>query len=324
MKINKKMFWVLAGAMGVLAMMGLVLAWKVVPDMDVGDGLFFLKRQTLWALLGVAAAVLSTLVSWRWWMKAAPWIAAGWAVAFVASAACPLVDGWHRYLVLGPVKLDTWTLSWPVGALALAWLQNKLPISTRMLLGSIVVSAALCLTGSILSNANRVARVHAFFTGRDLPCAATAEAVTLNAEQSQLRTALCGAKWVGASDAAVGWKIRYPHTSGVASASAVRFGKVFPFGALALFGVVAVGLAALGRRMADPSKRLYLLVYGMTLVVPAALSVCECARLVPLLRFCVPLVSFGGAACLSAGWGLGVVFAALREEKMQETYCGKR
>src|SRR5687767_7696186 len=70
------------------------------------DALYFLKRQVLWALLGLGLMVLAIYVPYRWWRTFSPII----MLVSVGLLAAVLVPGWGttqygatRWLSIGPL-----------------------------------------------------------------------------------------------------------------------------------------------------------------------------------------------------------------------------
>jgi len=99
-------------------------------------------------------------------LSAAPWVFIAWLVAYFASCLYPPVDGFCRYLPLGPVKIDTWLTAVPACGLFLLWVQKKMPMPAVWYWASIFLGMLVCTAMSVLENPNRAMRVIALIAGQ--------------------------------------------------------------------------------------------------------------------------------------------------------------
>jgi len=313
MKKVQIMVSVVSAAAVALACLGLAVAGFVAPE-TMGP-YWFLHRQALAVGLAVCATIGASFVPWRVWLKSTPWVLAGYMVVFIASATCPLVDGWHRFFTVGNgniIRLDTWILGWPVGALALSFIRSKVSLPSRYLLAAVALAGMFCFTGGVLRNANRVERLHAFFTGKAESLPVPPEAVERNVRAQVTKAAYLNAAWIGESKNNKVETVPLAHTGAVSAGIAVKFGRLAHLLMLGIFGAIAVLLLQIGHKLVDSPKRIFLCVYGVWLVGLAALNSAECLYLVPTFGVCVPLVSFGMTQCVVTGLGLGVVWSMVR------------
>jgi len=316
MKKVQIMVCVLAGAMALLAGLGLAVAGFVAPE-TMGPHCF-LHRQDLAVGLAVCAAIGASFVPWRVWLKSAPWVLAGYMVVFFVSATCPLVDGWHRFFTIGNgniIRLDTWILGWPVGALALAFIRSKVSLPSRYLLAAVVLAGMFCFTGGVLRNANRVERLHAFFTGKAESLPVPPEAVERNERAKAVKAAYLSSKLIGESAPEVVRAVPLAHTAGVSAGIAVRFGRLVHWTALALFGVIGVILLMLGRSLVESPKRVFIFVFGVWLVGLEVQNWAECMHWIPTFGVAVPLLSCTMTQCIVAGLGLGIIWSMVRIQR---------
>jgi cell division protein FtsW len=102
----RKSVYILLTAVFVLVMLGLVMLLSVsafAPD-NRGDAFFFIKRQAVWLVLGVAVCVVAALLDYRRWLPWTPWLLGGCALLMLACFVPGLgknVKGASRWLDLG-------------------------------------------------------------------------------------------------------------------------------------------------------------------------------------------------------------------------------
>lgn len=304
---------VAALALGLIAVLGLVVAGTVAPPVG-GDSVWFLKRHAMSLVAGLALAVLAAQVPWCFWLKAAMPLFVLWGFVFVAGAACDPVDGMCRYLPMGPLRIDSWTLAWPAAGLLLAWVRTKISFGSRglLLVGALAMMCATVV--KVLDDPNLKARVQESVGIAEPATNVVSEVHCRVLEQELLHEAYQSSKWIGRNDDVAGVTVPHGHTSGVSSATALRFGRVFPIGVLVLFGIVLGALGLIGRWTRDAAGRILVFLYGLWLCVPAAYNLAACDKIVPCFGLGVPLVSFGMTAVLVACIGYGVVWSIVRED----------
>lgn len=93
----------------VLLTIGIVLVYSASAAIAVrrnGDEMYFLKRQAVWAALGIGGMLAAVRVPPRTWYRISPWLFAGSAVLLVAVLIPGIgssVNGARRWLRFGPV-----------------------------------------------------------------------------------------------------------------------------------------------------------------------------------------------------------------------------
>ena len=286
-----------------LAAMGLVFLWccpEWHPEMP-GEHWRF-KRQLCWNAMGIAAFCMPLLAGWTRWLKFAPAMAAAWLVMFAASQFCPQ-DGGGWFVAIGPIRFDVMGMFPFALAMMLAWIANRFRFrAVRMLL---VVGAAIliALTARIATNANRVSRIAAWFSGNP-PTKELAE------NNSSLARAWAQMTCVKAVEASHWFSANEEHlkdnplpgrfASAMPASAALVFGKWFIVLFGTAFGLLGSCFVRAWSATADQGKKAFLAVAGLGAFVPAILGTCECLGLTPMLYTCVPLVSYGGTAAMMA------------------------
>ena len=295
-----------------LAVMGLVFCWSC-PDVLHGVGgdasRWHFKRQAAWNVVGLSTFCTATVIGWKRWLKAAPFLFEGWVALWFAAHMQQSVDGSSAIVQIGPISLDVWAL-FPVSlALLVAWLRERYGIRTRRLLFIVGIVAFAVTACYLVTDTNRMTRLAAFFAGDSAP-AMSPSACVRGFAQSQARKAFTQAHWFSSTDAEILHNIPGNTTYSMPASSAVMFGKWFMAVAWVFFALIAVGLACLMRRTEDKAKRAFLLVSGSGIIVPAILGHCECLGLMPMLCTSVPLVSHDTTVALASWLGAGILVSA--------------
>ena len=299
--------WMVLGIAGLLAAMGLLFTWKCPVDciFGVDSGVFFFKKQLLWNVIGIAACIGAALVPWRKWLKFAPWGLMAWfALAVWALGFSPARHGSHRWADFGVVCVNVRVALIAVSALFAAWLCSKKCIKPWMVfaaIGIFLVFAAL----QVLGNANRLARLAVFFGGEE----ANAQYRYM---QFQMKAAYAAAHWFGDADRSLRF-LPLSYADAMPSASALLFGKWFPFAAAALYAALGSVLAWLWLALKNNSKRMFILFWGGATVGSALYSFCQSVGTVPVLGVSPSLAGYGGALCVIFWVGLGVLLSLLSD-----------
>jgi cell division protein FtsW len=94
-----------------LSSLGLVMLASVsafVPA-NQGDPMYFIKRQAIWLLVGVAICVVASRVDYHFWLKLS-WLAIGGSALLMLACFVPGVGleikGAHRWIDLGPMNFQ--------------------------------------------------------------------------------------------------------------------------------------------------------------------------------------------------------------------------
>jgi len=310
---SKRIVVAIASIIVVLAGLGLAVSGMVAPAWN-GE-CWFLKRQAVHVLVCVIAACAAAFVPWRVWLKSAPWLFVVWMLLFFSSFMFSPINGVHRWVFIGPVRIDTWTLGWPAVILFMCWLRSRFQIRACWLVMTLSVGVMGCVMVQIATNPDGLERIKIWMRidekAPDKELKTTWQAV----EQDLLYDAYNTSKWIGRNTDVAGRGVPHGHTMGVTAGTAAAFGKIFPLSVLVLFMTVGMLLAWLGCQIKDSVKRLFLLLFGLWFFCPAVNGLTETSKLTPFLGLGLPLVSFGLAATLVAALGLGILWAIVRDSR---------
>lgn len=301
----------LLGAIAGLAVMGLVFCW-VCPDMSHDArgyvSRWHFKRQVAWNVVGMTALCVAAVIGWKRWLKAAPFLFAGWVALWFAAHIRQSVDGSSAIVPIGPISLEVWALFPVAFALLAAWLRERYGIRTRRILfifGIVVFAVTAC---ELITDETRLNRLVSFISGDSSP-AISPSACARSFVQYQAGRAFAQAKWLSSSDTEILRSLPGKMTYSMPASSAVMFGKWFMSVAGGFFAVIAFCLAWLWRVTADRAKRAFILVVGLGIIVPAVFGVCQCLGIVPMSYMSVPLVSNVATAVLSSWLGAGILIS---------------
>ena len=185
-----------------LAAMGLVFCW-CCPDRlhDVGGvaSRWCFKRQIVWNIAGVSAALLAVAAGWKRLLKAAPFLFSGWVALWIIACLQPVVDGSSGFVRIGPVALGVWSL-FPVAlAMLAAWLRGRYLVGGRKFLCGVCAGAILALVLSVAASPDRIARINSFFRGEPRQEMSASECMS-GFVQHQTREAFAQAHWFSACE----------------------------------------------------------------------------------------------------------------------------
>ena len=223
-------------AMVALAAMGCWFCWhcpsRIYPPES--HGLFL--RQLAWNGVGLAVFAGAWLAGWRRLLKAAPWLMAAWLVAIAAAQLSYPVRGVHKWLSLGPFRVNVAICFMPVAALFFAWLRDRKRLHPWMWWAALSLAAAWTVW-HVAGDVGRMERLAAFFNPDNW--------MQDRAYMSrQLLAAFGASHWFGDAGRSLGL-LPCPESDGMMSASALMFGKWFPAVLVGLFAVVGVSLTLL-------------------------------------------------------------------------------
>lgn len=296
-----------------LVVMGLVFCWvdsDRLHDIGRAASRYNFNRQAIWNILGLTAFCMAIIVGWKRWLKAAPFVFAGWVALWFAAHMREFVAGSSTIVLIGPVSLQIWAL-FPVAlALLVAWLRQRYGGQAKRILLIVGIAAFAAIAGRVATNANSMTHLAAFFAEERAPAmspAACARAFV----QSQTSKAFAQAKWFSSTDAEILHNTPGNTTYSMPASSAVLFGKWFMAVAWVFFALVALGLACLWRKTEDKAKRAFLLVSGAGIIVPALFGHGECLGLMPMLYTSVPLVSNNTTAILASWLASGILVSSV-------------
>ncbi|MEX1044856.1 MAG: putative lipid II flippase FtsW [Chthoniobacterales bacterium] len=89
-----------------------------------GDMYYFLKRQTLWLVIGAAAMVAAALLDYRWWARLWPWLYGLAVVLLILCFVPPIgmkINGSWRWINLGFASFQPSELAKVAALVFLAW-----------------------------------------------------------------------------------------------------------------------------------------------------------------------------------------------------------
>lgn len=307
-KRYKVMAVVLVSAMVALAAMGCWFCWHCPSRIYPPDAHDLFWRQLAWNGVGLVAFAAAWAVGWRRCLKVAPWLMGFWLLAFAAAKLGRPINGTYRWLCLSGIfprpfnmlNINVMTCFVPVLALFVSWLHEKGWMRRWMewfFLALLVAVATCCVFGS----ESRMMRIVAFLHPSE-------DAFRYLYMGEQMHSAVSVANWFG--DAGRGlYLLPCPESDGMMAASALLFGKWFPAAVCMLFGVVGAAFTLLWRGAADASKRWFLLLFAVWLLVPEVYCHLQSLGLLPVAGFSPALVGAGGTAIVMAWFGMGVVMA---------------
>lgn len=296
-----------------LAAMGLVFCW-CCPDRlhDVGGvaSRWCFKRQVVWNIAGVSAALLAVAAGWERLLKAAPFLFSGWVALWIIACLQPVVDGSSGFVRIGPVALGVWSL-FPVAlALLAAWLRGRYLVGGRKFLCGFCAGTILAVVLSVAASPDRIARINSFFRGEPRHEMSASECMS-GFVQHQTREAFAQAHWFSACENEILKSLPGTMSYSMPASSAVVFGKWFIALAWTFVSLVVLALSLFRRGTSDVAMRTFVAFAGLGFVVPFALGHCACLGLTPMVFTVAPLVSYDAAAVLASWFGTGVLVSIL-------------
>ena len=296
-----------------LAAMGLVFCW-CCPDRlhDVGGvaSRWCFKRQVVWNIAGVSAALLAVAAGWKRLLKAAPFLFAGWVALWMFACSQPAVEGSCAYVRIGPVALGVWSL-FPVAlAMLAAWLRERYLVGGRKFLCGFCAGAILAVVLSVAASPDRIARVNSFFRGEPRQEMSASECAS-GFVQHQTCEAFAQSRWFLPCETGILQSLPGTMSYSMPASSAVVFGKWFMALAWTLVSALVFSLAWFWRGTNDVAMRTFIVFAGLGFVVSFALGHCANLGLTPMAFTVVPLVSYDAAAVLASWFGTGVLVSIL-------------
>jgi cell division protein FtsW len=182
-------------------------------------------------------------------------------------------------------------------------------VPMRMLAGAGLVAAAGVIALAV-TNANRVARITAFFSG---------DCDTQGACYQPFRgaIALASGGWtgVGLGESTEKWSyLPEAHNDFIFAIIGEELGLPGSLLVVALFGVLAVAVTRLVRRHTDPFVQVAAGGIGAWIIGQAVINIGVVVGLLPVIGVPLPLVSAGGSALVTTLLALGVLMAFARHE----------
>jgi len=312
--MNKQYFGpaaLMLAAVSGLAAMGIVFCW-CCPDRlhDIGGvaSHWCFKRQIVWNISGVCAALLAVAVGWKRLLKSAPFLFAGWVALWLFACSRPAVDGSCSFVRIGPVALGVWSL-FPVAlALLAAWLRERYLVGAGKFLCGVCAGAILAVVLSVAASSDRIARINSFFRGEPRQEMSASECMS-GFVQHQTCEAFAQAQWFSPCETETLDSLPGAMSYSMPASSAVVFGKWFIALAWTLASALVFSLAWFWRGTNDVAMRTFIVFAGLGFVVSFALGHCANLGLTPMAFTVVPLVSYDAAAVLASWFGAGILVA---------------
>ncbi len=149
--MHRNAIYVLLFATAGLTALGLVMLFSTsaFAQESHGDIYFFVKRQALWLVIAVTAAIVAACLDYRWWKKTW-WLF--FALAFVLLVLCFIppfgmkINGSHRWINLGIGTFQPSELAKLAAMFFIAWWFEKYEKeSDRFLKGFVYPMAVVCI-----------------------------------------------------------------------------------------------------------------------------------------------------------------------------------
>ena len=339
-----------------------------------GDPYFFIKRQFSYLVVGLVLATVVALFDYRKW-RDYPFLAwTFFAVVMILLATVfkfPAINGSHRWINLGPIRLQPSELAklltvillsvwmdksgWRVelfrrGALWPAMLIGVIaaPVLLEPDFGSVMViglvgflvmfvaGTRFChllpfllagggvVIAKVVSNANRMARMAAFFGFKiDIGAEVVDEAAKRAAYQAEQALAAIGNAdiWgVGLGESMQKhFYLPEAHTDFIFAVGAEELGIVFSVSVVLLFVAFFALSVYIARKAADRFGRF--LVVGMAFIIffQAMFNLGVVCKALPTKGMALPFFSYGGTNLLSAFFAVGTILSvgihSYREKK---------
>ncbi len=312
MENKKSIIGSLLVATALLVAMGCWFCWYCPSRFYEAHELFW--RQLAWNGVGLAAFAGAWALGWRRLLKAAPWLMVAWIAAFVIALLSRSVNGAHKWISVGPIRINVVTYFMPVFALFVAWLHEKKWIRSWMEWAAVALTA-IWMAWMMSQSVRWQARLEAFFN--------PGEWVNGTAYMGrQLQMAFDASNWFGCAGRDLSY-LPCASSEGMMSASALLFGKWFPSVVIMGFAFIGVLLTWIWCSSVAASRRRFTLLFGLWLVVPAAYCLLHSLALLPVMGKSPALVSYGGSAIAMAWFGIGVL-AAMASDSSPEQGSGVR
>ena len=307
---HKISMWLFICAAMSLAVMGCWFCWHCPSRIYPPETHSLFWRQLAWNGVGLAVFTATWLTGWKRLLKAAPWLMVAWLVAIGAAQFLRPVNGVHKWLPIGPVRVNVMTCFIPVIALFAAWLHEKKWIRPWMEWVAVAV-AVIWAVWHIVGSDVRMERLAAFFNPVDWVQARAFMA-------HQLLAAFYTSNWFGDAGRSLGF-LPCPANDGMLSASALIFGKWFTTVLVWLFAVAGASLTLLWKGAVSASKRRFMLLFGLWLIAPTAYCLLHSLAFLPVAGMSPALASYSGTAIVMAWFGIGVIAAMWRCESSEHS-----
>ena len=329
-----------------------------------GDPYFFIKRQFAYLVVGVVLAVSVAMFDYHKWRdtEILTWLFfAVVIVLLVVVFRFPAINGSHRWINLGPIRLQPSELAKLLTVVVLAvWLDKAswkveifmrgafwpaaligaiaLPVLLEPDFGSVMVIGAVgfllmfvggtrilhmlpflvCGMGvvvfKVMTNANRMARIAAFFGVKlDVGVEVMDEATKRAAYQAEQALAAIGNAdiWGAGLGESMQKHLYLPeaHTDFIFAVGAEELGIVFSVATVLLFTAFFALAVYIARKAQDRFGRF--LVIGMAFIIffQAMFNIGVVCKALPTKGMALPFFSYGGTNLMSAFFAVGTILS---------------
>ncbi len=111
-----------------------------------GDMYYFLKRQTMWLVIGSIAMVTTALVDYRWWARLWPWLYGAAVVLLILCFVPPIgmkINGAWRWVNLGVISFQPSEIGKVAVLVFLAWWYHRYEAESKEFLRGFVYPLAV-------------------------------------------------------------------------------------------------------------------------------------------------------------------------------------
>jgi cell division protein FtsI (penicillin-binding protein 3) len=129
-----------------------------------------------------------------------------------------------------------------------------------------------------------------------------------------MRGAFASANWFGDADRSLRY-LPNAHADAMPSSAALIFGKWFTFVAMSLCAMLGYVLTLIWMSLKNPSKKMFVLFWGGTMVGGTLYTFCQCIGIVPAIGFSPVLIGYGGTIAAIFWCGLGILLSLLSDEE---------
>lgn len=296
----------------VLMAMGLVFCWVVPTNAQLyGAGShFFFARMACWTGIGLSLGACACLLGWRWWLKAAPYVAAVWVGLMAYSMVSPLSEGHWGWVGVGVFKIDVLAFVPMVGALMVASVVRFLRCRAIWIVGAVVLVLGGLTVCKIARDTYRDERFQLLPSQQKM--AEEAHQTPYEFVRARYGEAIGESRWFGPS-AVEAKDLPETVTTGMPVTATTLFGRWW----LVLLSTALVALWAafglIGWQSDDEPLRAYAYMLGLGIVVPSLLNVAGCVGWIPILSLGIPFVAYGGSLVVATLVGMGILCSALTE-----------
>ena len=299
----------------ILMAMGLVFCWVTPANAYLyGPGSrFFFSHMLCWTVIGLSLSVLAYMLGWRRWLKAAPFVAIGWAGLVFYASTCPLVNGHLGWISIGCIRINVLEFGPVVLSLFAAYLVRVFNCKAIVTVGI----ALLVIAGA--AGYRAYCRQNHYEQSELLPSqqivARDAHQTAYAFLQNQSVGAIRKSKWFGSSDVNLRHLPESTTTCMPASVS-VLFGRWSLILLVLALGMMGVGIGVASRTAFDEPMRAYVLIWGGLVLIPCFLNILGCVGFVPIFDFGIPFACYGGTLVMSTLLGLAILVSENHEREV--------